>query len=146
MTPQEQLAAPWLELILSWILLPVPGNPGVVGPGDPHYLTDQEATELAAAGIRALSSYLPSEEAGKVESAVRGIEMKRMASAEQMLVAIGASLGDLQPVVVSGPDPNSAPGCCVRIQGRWQCVRVRAAVPELGDGGYPYAPGDRPDR
>lgn len=91
---------------------------GGEGPGDPIYLNAEQTAELAAAGIRMLSSHLSQEAAQKIESAIEKYPHRDQASAEEAMINIG-SLGGVIHHGTSG-----APGCCVMINGHLVCVRA----------------------
>ncbi len=94
---------------------------GGEGPGDPAFLTAEQAGQLAAAGIRLLTPMLPSEAAHQVEAALKHVPKVQSASIEEMLVNVGALGG----VVHHGSHGSGgAPGCCVMINGRLVCFRA----------------------
>jgi len=91
---------------------------GGEGPGDPPYLNAEQASELAAAGIRLLTPMLPSAVAQQVETALKPFHQVPSAPVEEMLVNVG-SLGG---VIHHGS--GGAPGCCVMINGHLVCIRA----------------------
>lgn len=113
----ERAIASYLTLILGRLTnwnFPRGGE----GPGDPPYLNTEQASELAAAGIRLLTPMLPSAVAQQVEAALKQFPQVHSAPVEEMLVNVG-SLGG---VVHHGS--GGAPGCCVMINGRLVCIRA----------------------
>jgi hypothetical protein len=113
----ERAIASYLTLIIG--RLTKWGFPhGAEGPGGPPYLDTEQASELAAAGIRLLTPMLPSAVAQQVEAALKQFSGVQSAPVEEMLVNVG-SLGG---VVHHGS--GGAPGCCVIINGRLVCIRA----------------------
>jgi hypothetical protein len=113
----ERAIASWLILLLGKLTnwnFPRGGE----GPGDPAFLTAEQAGQLAAAGIRLLTPMLPSAAAQQVEAALKQVPQVQSASIEEMLVNVGGLGG----VVHHGS--GGAPGCCVMINGRLVCVRA----------------------
>ena len=113
----ERAIASWLILLIGKLTnwnFPRGGE----GPGDPAFLTAEQAGQLAAAGIRLLTPMLPSAAAQQVEAALKQVPQVQGPSIEEMLVNVGGLGG----VVHHGS--GGAPGCCVMINGRLVCVRA----------------------
>jgi len=115
-TLDQRAIAPMLVLILGKLTgwnFPVPKG------GDPVYLTAEQATALAAEGIRLLSPYLGEEAHGRVSTAVEKFSRPTSVTDEEKLV----NLGGLGGIIPSTHNPGGAPGCCVMINGHLVCVR-----------------------
>jgi hypothetical protein len=113
----ERATADFFKLLIGKLTkwnFPVHGD----GPGDPIYLTAEQSTELAVAGIRMLTPHLPQEAAQKIEAATERYPRRRQVSVEEAMINIG-SLGG---VIHHGT--ASPPGCCVMINGHLACTRL----------------------
>lgn len=118
---EEQMIASYLVLLLGkltgW------NYPSGDFGGDPVYLTEEQKTTLAVEGMRLLNTYLPSEAAKQVTSAIERLPRPdRMGRDDINYEATLMRIGALGGVLPSARSPDVAPGCCLVENGRLVCA------------------------